>query len=74
MDQWMVDEPNPREDLRVSVATNAVGWALYAEDGREVGERSDGVPTIIVSDEETAAARAIAERVVAHLDALAAST
>lgn len=51
-----------------SIATSAVGWALYSDDGRPVEPDESGqAGQIKLTDEESERARVIAERVVDHL-------
>lgn len=54
---------------RLSVATNAAGWAMFAEGRPRVPSTTgDAVPTILLSDLETAQAAAVAARVLDHVD------
>lgn len=55
------------QDVRLSVARNAAGFAMFADDGRETFEL-DGVETITLSAAECAHAEKVAQRVIGHLD------
>lgn len=60
--------PGESFDTALSIATNAVGWELFA-DGRETFQVEPDTETaaIWVTGEECRQARKVAERVVAHL-------
>lgn len=58
----VVDDDVDETERRISVATNAVCWALWGT----------GEGPITVSDARLASARCVAERVVSHLDGYAA--
>lgn len=50
-----------------SVVANVIGFELY-NDGRPVKRTSDGVPLIVVSDDEAARCRHIAKKVMRNIN------
>jgi hypothetical protein len=39
-------------DVVTSVMGNAIGWALFSDDGRPVTVNDEGVPSIVTTNEE----------------------
>lgn len=67
--RWVPAESRPDLDptTELSVVMNAVGWALYGEDGRE---RSPEDGSIQLNDAEMEQCAAVAQRALLHLEVL----
>lgn len=57
------------DDVRVSVVANAIGFSIFAADGRPVTVNAQGVEQVDVTDDEAERCRAAAVAVLAHLEA-----
>lgn len=57
-------------EKRLNVVTNGIGWELFSGDGRDVTTSAEGVEQIVITAEETATARRLAERALQDLEVL----